>query len=41
MEGVTGQYMADCKIQRPVNPQAIDDELAEQLLEASAKMVGL
>ena len=41
MEGVTGQYMADCKIQRPVNPQAIDDELAEQLLEASAKTVGL
>ena len=41
MEGVTGQYLADCKIQRPTNPQATDDELAEQLWEASAKMVGL
>ena len=41
MEGVTGQYLADCKIQRPANPQATDNELAEQLWEASAKMVGL
>ena len=41
MEGVTGQYMADCKIQRPVNPQATDDKLAEQLWDASAKLVGL
>ena len=41
MEGVSGQYLADCQIQKPVNPQANDDELADKLWEASARMVGL
>ena len=41
MEGVTGQYLADCQIQKPTNPQATDDQLAEKLWEASARMVGL
>ena len=38
MEGVTGQYLADCKIAKTKNPQATDDELAEKLWEASAKL---
>ena len=41
MEGVTGQYLADCKITKTRNPQAIDDQLADQLWEESAKLVGL
>ena len=31
IEGVTGQYLADCKIAKTKNPQATDDELAEKL----------
>ena len=31
MEGVTGRYLADCKIAKTKNPQATDDELAEKL----------
>ena len=38
MEGVTGQYLSDCKIFKPRNPQATDDELAEKLWEVSAKL---
>ena len=38
MEGVTGQYLADCKIRKTSHPQATDDELAERLWEASAKL---
>ena len=38
MEGVTGQYLSDCKIFKPKNPQATDDGLAEKLWEASAKL---
>ena len=38
MEGVTGQYLADCKIVKTKNPQATDDQLAEKLWEASAKL---
>ena len=41
MEGVFGKYLADCQIQKPVNPQAFDDDLADKLWEASARMVGL
>ena len=41
MEGVTGQYLADCQIEMLANPQATDDQLAKKLWEASAKMVGL
>ena len=41
MEGVTGQYLADCKITKTENPQATDDELAEKLWEASAKLTSV
>ena len=38
MEGVTGKYLADCKITKTEHPQATDDELAERLWEVSAKL---
>ena len=38
MEGVTGQYLSDCKIMKTRNPQATDDELAEKLWEVSVKL---
>ena len=38
MEGVTGQYLADCRITKTENPQATDDNLAEKLWEVSAKL---
>ena len=38
MEGVTGKYLADCKIMKTKNPQATDDQLAEKLWEVSAKL---
>jgi hypothetical protein len=38
MEGITGQYLSDCKIFKPRNPQATDDHLAEKLWEASARL---
>ena len=41
MEGVTGQYLADCKITKTGNPQATDDELAEKLWEVSAKLTAV
>jgi hypothetical protein len=41
MEGVTGQYLADCKITKTAHPQATDDELAERLWEVSAKLTEL
>ena len=41
MEGVTGQYLADCKITKTEHPQATDDELAEKLWEVSAKLTGV
>ena len=41
MEGVTGQYLADCRITKTENPQATDDELAEKLWEASAKLTSV
>jgi hypothetical protein len=41
MEGVTGQYLADCKITKTAHPQISDDELAERLWEVSAKLTEL
>ena len=38
MEGVTGQYLADCRIKKTNNPQATDDQIAEKLWEVSAKL---
>lgn len=41
MEGVTGQYLADCEIQKLMTAVATDDEVAERLWQVSAQMVGL
>ena len=38
MEGVTGKYLADCKIKKTNNSQATDDKVAERLWEVSAKL---
>ena len=38
MEGVTGKYLADCKIAKTKNPQAEDDQLAERLWEVSERL---
>ena len=38
MEGVTGQYLADCRIKKTSNSQATDDQVAEKLWEVSAKL---
>ena len=41
MEGVSGQYLSDCKIKKLANSQATDDSIAERLWEVSMQMVGL
>ena len=41
MEGVSGKYLADCKIVKPRTKEATDDEIAERLWQVSAQMVGL
>ena len=41
MEGVSGKYLADCRIQKLKGDIAEDDEVAERLWELSAQMVGL
>ena len=38
MEGVTGKYLADCRIKKTNNPQATDDQIAERLWEVSTKL---
>ena len=38
MEGVTGKYLADCRIKKTNNPQATDDQVAEKLWEVSTKL---
>ena len=38
MEGVTGKYLADCRIKKTSNSQATDDQVAEKLWEVSAKL---
>ena len=38
MEGVTGKYLADCRIKKTDNPQATDDQIAERLWEVSAEL---
>ena len=38
MEGVTGKYLADCRIKKTNNPQATDDQVTEKLWEVSAKL---
>ena len=40
MEGVTGQFVVDCKIKKP-NPQALDDEICERLWKVSTELIGL
>jgi hypothetical protein len=41
MEGVTGQYLADCRVKPLTNRQANDDEAADKLWEMSKEMVGM
>ena len=41
MEGVSGKYLADCKIQKLTTEEANSDEIAERLWQVSAQMVGL
>ena len=41
MEGVTGQYLADCGITRIRSARSKDDEVAERLWQVSTEMVGL
>ena len=38
MEGVTGKYLTDCKVIKPMIPQAEDDQLAERLWEVSESL---
>ena len=40
MEGVSGQYLSDCKIKK-LSANATDDSIAERLWEVSMQMVGL
>lgn len=41
MDGVSGQYLVDCKIKKLKNSQATDDAIAKRLWEVSSEMVGL
>ena len=42
MEGVSGQYLADCRIaKRMIHPAVHDEQMAEKLWELSVKLVGL
>ena len=41
MEGVTGQYLDNCRVKPLRNPQATDDEAADKLWEMSKEMVGM
>ena len=41
MEGVSGKYLADCRIQPSKGALADNAELEEKLWEVSAQMVGL
>ncbi len=41
MEGVSGQFLADCRVERLKTAEARDDQAAERLWEISAQMVGL
>ena len=40
MEGVSGQYLADCKIKKS-SAASMDSEMAEHLWDVSMKAVGL
>lgn len=42
MEGVSGQYLADCRVaKRMISPAVDDEEVAEKLWELSMKLVNL
>ena len=41
MEGVSGQYLADCRMQRLKTSEARNDQAAERLWQLSTQMVGL
>ena len=40
MEGVSGQYLADCKIKKS-SAASLDSEMAQRLWDVSMKAVGL
>ena len=40
MEGVSGKYLADCKIQKLTTAAATDEAAADRLWTVSAQMVG-
>ena len=41
LEGVSGQYFADCKMQQLKTAAATDDDMAERLWQLSSRMVGI
>lgn len=41
LDGVSGQYLGDCKIERLKTPAATDDVMAERLWHLSCSMVSL
>ena len=41
VESMNGEYFEDCKIKKLINPQALDDDVAERLWQVSSQMVGL
>ena len=41
MEGVTGQYLADCRVQKLKSAQATDDQAADRLWELSMQLAKL
>ena len=41
LDGVSGQFLGDCKIEKLKTAAATDDNMAEKLWQRSCKMVGL
>ena len=41
VEGKSGEYFADCKLNKPTNPEVYDKEVADRLWRVSAQLVGL
>ena len=41
MEGVSGEYLEDCKVKKLKLAEAMDDQAAERLWELSTQMVRL
>ena len=41
VEGKSGEYFVDCKLNKPTNPEVFDKEVADRLWQVSAQLVGL